>query len=295
MVAKRVGRAAYAAGESVIRSAAGHDRLRLSSRLRRILTENPGVQHFTVQKIVNSLGPDHVAPSVALFAAAGVFEAPDVSRLSGAVMGGLGAALAFGRREIRLPRALLRRKIPRSSLSLLIHSVSAAVESAEGRVRERWSWVFHPLMSGVLGLVLFLLGLASMAPIIGGGVQHAASAFLVALGMAERDGLTAMIGALAGVASLALAAISVASGRKLWAKLKAWLMKCARILHLDALAALLDYCCDGLGELVRMRWSGLLVLMLTPGSAIPRRSRHPAGARLRDRVRRARMAAAIDS
>jgi hypothetical protein len=257
-----------------------------------VLTENPGVRYFTVHNIVNALGPDDAAPSLALFAAADVFEAPDAHRLSASVIGGLAAQLALGRRKIRLPRSLLRRRIPRNSLSLLIHSVSAALESAEGSVRERWAWVFHPFMSSVLGLVLFLLGLASMAPIIGGGVQHAASAFFIAVGIAERDGLTAMIGAVAGIASLALAAIGIASGRKLWARLKAWLIKCARVLHLDALAALLDYCCDGLGELVRMRWSGLLVLMLTPASAIPRRSLHPAGATLRDRVRRARMSAA---
>jgi hypothetical protein len=257
-----------------------------------VLSENPGVRHFTVHNIIEALGPDGSAPSIALFAAAAVFEAPDASAMSGVVLAGLGAQLALGHRAVHLPRSLLRRKIPRNSLSLLIHSVSAALERAEGTVRERWGWVFHPFMSGVLGLVLFLLGLASTAPIIGGGVQHAASAFFVAVGMAERDGLTAMIGAVAGIASLALAAISVASGRKLWARIKAWLIKCARKLHLDALAALLDYCCDGLGELVRMRWSGLLVLMLTPASAIPRRSRNPAGATLRDRVRRARMSAA---
>lgn len=281
------------ASQQVLRaSAASHERARLSCRLRRVLSENPGVRHFTVHNIIDALGPDAAAPSIALFAAAGVFESPDTSQVSGSVMAGLGARLALGARRVQLPRSLLRRRIPRNSLSLLIHSVSAALESAEGTVRERWGWVFHPVMSGVLGLVLFLLGLASMAPIIGGGVQHAASAFFVAVGMAERDGLTAMIGAVAGIASLALAAISVASGRKLWAAIKAWLIKCARGLHLEALSALLDYCCEGLGELVRMRWSGLLVLMLTPASEIPCRAPKPARGTLRERVRRARMAVA---
>ncbi len=270
-----------------------HDRARLSGRLRRVLTENPHARHFSVHHIIKALGPDDAAPSLALFSAAGLFEAPDAAALCGRVTSALGAGLALGRRDVRLPRSLLRRKIPRNSLAILIHGVAAMLEGAEGAVRERWSWVFHPLMSGALGLTLFLLGLASMAPIIGGGVQHAASAFFVAVGMAERDGLAVMIGAVAGIASLALAALSIASGQKLWAKIKAWLLHCARALHLDALAKMLDHCCDGLGELARLRWSGLLLLMLSPLAAIPRRpSAHGAAVSPpRKRARRARMVA----
>lgn len=274
-------------------AAVTHDRARLSCRLRRVLADNPRVTHFTVHHIIDALGSDSPAPSIALFAAAAVFEAPDTCLLSGRVTTALGARLALGGGKVHLPRSLLRRTIPRSSLALLIHGVSTLLESAEGLVRERWAWVFHPLMSATLGLTLFLLGVASMAPIIGGGVQHAASAFFVAVGMAERDGLAVMIGAVAGIASLALAAISIASGQKLWAKIKAWLLHCAHRLRLDALAHLLDHCCDGLSDLVRMRWSGLLLLMLSPVCAIPRRQR-PAGAPvspLRKRARRARIAA----
>jgi hypothetical protein len=268
------------------------DRARLSCRLRRVLSDHPDARHFSVQHIVKALGPESAAPSIALFSAAGVFEAPDVAFLSGQVTGALGASLAIGRRDVHLPRALLRRKIPRASLALLIHGVSSMLESAEGAVRERWSWVFHPLMNGAVGLTLFLLGIASMAPIVGGGAQHAASAFFVAVGLAERDGLAVMIGAVAGIASLALAALSIASGRKLWAKIKSWPLQCARKLRLHALSNLLDHCCDGLGELARLRWSGLLLLLLSPVAAIPRRIRSGGDSPLRMRARRAKRAAA---
>ena len=50
------------------------ERARLSCRLRRVLTDNPNVRHFTVQSIVKALGSGDAAPSVALFAAAGVLE-----------------------------------------------------------------------------------------------------------------------------------------------------------------------------------------------------------------------------
>ncbi len=265
-----------------------HDRLRLSGRLRRVLTAHPDVRHFTIEQIVTALGPQ--SASVALFSAAGVFEAPDASLLSARLTVGLGAQLALGHRRVHLPRAVLRRKIPRNSLALLIHSLCAMLEGAEAGVRERWVWVFSPLMTRVLGLLLFLLGLASMAPIIGGGVQHAASAFLVALGMAERDGLAAMIGALAGLASIAVAVMSLLSGRQLWARIKAWLLQCARWLHLRALGQALDRCCEGLGELMRLRWSGLLLLMFAPLPAIngPHPPRRPDSA-LRRRVNLVRL------
>ena len=274
-------------------AAVTHDRARLSCRLRRVLVDNPRVTHFTVHHILDSLGSDSPAPSIALFAAAGVFEAPDASLLSGRVTSALGAGLALGRGKVHLPRSLLRRTIPRSSLALLIHGVSTLLEGAEGLVRERWSWVFHPAMTVALGLTLFLLGLASMAPIIGGGAQYAASAFLVALGQAERDGLAVMIGAAAGVASLAVAALSVATGRKLWMKIKDWLVRCARRLKLKALHALLDRCCEGLGALAEMRWTEVLLLLMSPDTAPARVAAGSGEAEpaLRLRARRARMAA----
>jgi hypothetical protein len=272
---------------------AGQQRAQLSSRLRRVLLAHPQARHFTVNRIVKALG-DEAAPSLALFSAAGVFEAPDVQALSAHVTSALGAGLATGQRNVALPRSLLRRRIPRNSLALLIHGVATMLDAGSGLIRERWSWMFHPAMSVALGVTLFLLGLASMVPLIGGGAQHAAAAFLIAVGQAERDGLAVMIGAVAGVASLAVAVLSLSSGRKIWLKIKAWLIRCARKLKLKALYALLDSCCEGLGALAAMKWSEMLLLLMSPDSDAPvrRRTAGVAEPALRVRARRSRMAAA---
>ncbi len=291
---ERLGAAARGGSTAVPRGAGvPRERLRLSLRLRRVLTDNPHARHFTVQHIIKALESGGAAPPAALFAAAGLLGAPDTAGVSGAVTSAAGASVALGSRGIHLPRSLLRRRVPRSSLALLIHGVGSVIESAEGALRERWTWVFHPVMTGALGLILFLLGLASMAPVVGGGVQHAASAFFIAVGLAERDGLAAVLGALAGLACLAVAVLSISSGRKLWARVKAWLLQCARKLRLNALARLLDTCCDGLGELLRLRWSGLVLILLSPGSAVARAPRpdHSASSAVRQRVRRVRLAA----
>jgi hypothetical protein len=272
---------------------AAHPRAKFSSRLRRVLAAHPNARSFSVNRIIDALNDDSAGPPLALFSAAGVFEVPEMGRLSGFVMSAIGAGLALGRRTVSLPRALLRRKIPRTSLALLIHGIVTVVDATDDAVRQRWSWVFHPSMSVALGLMLFLLGLASMTPIIGGGAQHAASAFLIAVGLAERDGLAVMLGAVAGIAALAVAALSFASGSKLWKRIKYWLLQCARRLRLDALAGLLDRCCDGLGDLVRLRWGGLLLLLLTPATPLPQRKRGDGSgdSALRKRARRALIAA----
>lgn len=191
----------------------------------------------------------------------------------------------------RIPRAVLRRRIPRNALSLLIHAVSAALNACDRIARQRWDWVFHPAMQVSLGVIIFLLAVASMTPIIGGGVQHAASTFVMALGLVERDGLMVVIGALSGLAALAMAVVSVSSGRKLWNKVKEWLLQCARSLRLTALAHLLDRCHDGLGELARMRWGTLFLACFETDEAAYASSRPIAAGRLKTRARRSHFAA----
>jgi hypothetical protein len=286
-------RPARVSAAALLRPEAMHERAKLSCRLRRVLTENPRASTFTVHTIIQALGDESYGPSVALFSATGIFEIPDSTLLSGGVVSALGAGMALGRRTVALPRALLRRKVPRNSLSLLIHGIVGLVDATEASVQRRWSWVFHPAMTVTLGLILFLLGLASMTPVVGGGVQHAASAFVIAVGLAERDGLAVVIGAVAGIASIAIAVLSVASGSKLWKKVKAWLVRCAKSLRLHALTGLLDRCCDGLGDLVRLRWGGLLLLILTPATPLPPRTRGDGSkdGYLRKRARRALLSA----
>ena len=235
---------------------------RPSQRLRRILTSNPRARHFSVRRIIAALGDSPRSPTLALFSAAGVFDAPDVGHLSGVMTGALGAQLAFRRREVALPRAVLKRKIPRSSLAALIGAVANLLESAEALVQPRWDWVFHPGMGVALGLLLFLLGVASMIPFLGLTAHHAASVFLMSIGLAERDGLTVMIGAVAGIASLAVAVATAMSGKQIWATTKRWLVHCVKRLRLRVAAWLLDRIEKGLGELLRIGWSNLLLLFV---------------------------------
>jgi hypothetical protein len=92
---------------ALLRPEAVHERAKLSSRLRRVLTEHPRARSFTVHSIIHALGDESYGPSVALFSATGIFELPDRAALSGGVVSALGVGLALGRRTVSLPRALL--------------------------------------------------------------------------------------------------------------------------------------------------------------------------------------------
>jgi hypothetical protein len=265
---------------------AGASRERAAARLKRILTANPRARNFTVRRIVQALGDDPRDPVNVLFSAAGVFEATDIGYLSGMVTSAAGARMALRRRGVWLPRAVLRRKIPRQSLARVIHAVANVLEAAESRLEARWNWVFHPAMSVVLGLLIFLLALAGMTPILGMGA-HAGAAFLISLGMAERDGLVVMIGALAGVTSLALAIGAVFRKDRLLHEAKDWLSRCFKRLGFSGAAWLLDRIEEGLGAVCRVRWSSALFILAADAMG---RDEPLAGERglLRKRVQRIR-------
>ena len=265
---------------------------RPAQRLRRILTSNPRARHFSIQRIILALGEAPQGPTLALFSVAGVFDAPDVGYLSGVVTGGLGVQLVLRRREVTLPRVVLRRKIPRSSLATLIGAVANLLEKAEAIAKPRWNWMFHPGVGVALGVLLFLLGVASMTPFLGLTVNHAASAFLMSIGLAERDGLVVMVGAIAAIASLAVTVANAVSGRQIWMTAKNWLVQCLKRLRLHIAAWFLDRIEKGLGDLFRIDWSSALLLFLSDfaGHAEPATAEARAGRSLKARARRIRLA-----
>jgi len=206
--------------------------------------------------------------------------------------GALGVQYILRRREVRLPRALLKRKIPRSSLANLIGAVANLLERAEATVKPRWDWVFHPGMGVALGVLLFLVGVASMTPFLGLTVNHAASAFLMAIGLAERDGLVVLAGAVAAIAALAVTIANIISGRQILVTTKNWLVRCLKRLRLYIAAWYLDWIEKGLGDLLRIDWRSALLLFLSDfaGRIEPATAGARAGRSLKARARRIRLA-----
>lgn len=231
---------------------------RTAQRLRQILDAHPRARHFTVRRIIAALGDAPQGPALALFSTAGVLPVADAGNLSGIVTCAIGAQLVLRRPEAELPRMILMRKISRTSLVSLIGAATHVLRKAEAVIETRWTWVFHRRTSVAVGILLVFLGAASLTPILGLPMRHSASAFAMAVGLAERDGLAVIIGAAAGIVSLALAIANAISGRGLWASTRRRLVGSFKCWRRRVAAWLLDH--FGLGELLRIDRSRLLLL-----------------------------------
>ena len=231
-----------------------------SELLRDVLRRNPGVQRFSVARIIASLGHDEIEASLLLFslpAMVPVTVPKSLLSVPSAVMGG---HLACGQRRLRLPRSVLRKQISRRALAIAIHTMVPIMEAAERIVRPRWHWVNHPISRRAIGFLIFLLASAIAYPLAGSNALHGLSIFVMSLGLAERDGLTILLGVVAGVLSLAVMAATGFTPRALRKQLMQTMRKLARKLGLHALARWLEKLgFRRIAQLLRFEWSHALM------------------------------------
>jgi hypothetical protein len=178
--------------------------VRTSQILREILTKNPTVKNFTVKQIVESIGDTAFGTSLMFFSIPGMLPIPGISTLVVIPTGTIAGQMIAGKKQIRLPKFILKRTVPRRSLAVAIHTILPILEKAEKVAKPRWQWASHPAAQRILGLFIFILALAIAFPIPGFNVPQAISIFIIALGLVEKDGLTILIGVIAGLASLVL-------------------------------------------------------------------------------------------
>jgi hypothetical protein len=236
-------------------------RTRTSAILRGILTKNPGVQTFSVERIVASIGADRFEASLMMFSIPAIVPVPGSSGIVAMPTGAIAYQLSAGGKQIRLPGFLLKKSVSRKSLAVAIHAILPILEAAERVVRPRWSWIQHAFWRRAIGFLVFLLAVAIAYPLSGFNALHAWSIFAVAFGMAEQDGLAVMIGVVAGVLSLAVLAASGVSVRAVRAKVLKSLRKMGRKLGLTALAGFLERLgYKVLARICSFKWSELLLL-----------------------------------
>ncbi|MFD1702535.1 exopolysaccharide biosynthesis protein [Methylopila henanensis] len=233
---------------------------RTSDLLRGILTANPGVDVFTVGQILDCLGADRTEASLVFFSMPSIVPVPDMPPINGVSTGLLAGQMIAGRKTTSLPKAVLSRRVPRRSLAVAIHALAPVIEAAEKISKPRLRWASCPLARRVIGLLLFILGVAIAFPVIGFDPLHAASVSVISLGLAEQDGLAILLGVVAGLISLALIATSGFTGRILKSKVAKWLRKLARKAGSNALARM----CEKRGwtrlaAILRFEWADMLL------------------------------------
>jgi hypothetical protein len=179
---------------------------RTSQVLRNILAKNPDVQDFTVEKIVNSIGETSFGTSLMFFAIPEVVPIP-VPGLAAIVViptAVISAQMAVGHQQIKLPKFILKKTVPRKALAAALHAILPLLEKAEKVSKPRWKWATTPLAKRLLGVFIFILALSIAFPMPGFNMPQAISSFIIALGLVEDDGILVIGGVIAGLASLAL-------------------------------------------------------------------------------------------
>jgi hypothetical protein len=234
--------------------------LRTSDVLLSILSRNPGVQFFSVEHIIAAIGPERAEAALVLFSVPSVVPVQVPKGICSVPAGAIGGHIATGRKQLRLPRAILRKQISRRALAIAIHAALPVLEAAERLIRPRWHWISHPISRRAIGLLIFLLAAAIAYPFSGASALHAMSIFVLSLGLAEADGLAILIGVVAGVLSLAVVAVTGFSPRAIRKKIAKMLHKIGKKLGLSALARFLDRLgYRKIAMLLTMQWSDILM------------------------------------
>lgn len=244
--------------------------------LRGILSNNPGVKKFTVRRILASIGSERFDFSLMMFSLPGIVPVPGPQGLVAMPTGAIAYQLARGEQQIRLPRFILQKKVSRRALAVTIHAMLPLLELAEKYLKPRWAWVSHAATRRALGMFLFMLAVAVGCPLLGFTPLHAASIFVIALGMAEQDGLAVMLGVVSGLACLALEFSSGVSARLVRSKALRWVRKLTKKLGTSTLANLLaEKGYPLLARALRFHWTELLLLWNPEQPAQPSVRRAP--------------------
>jgi len=178
---------------------------RTSEILRRLLEKNKE-KSLTVRNILSALGPTSFGTSLMVFSIPEVLPipVPGVSAVVVIPSAIVAAQMTMGRKEITLPKWLLKRSVPRKAFAAAIRAMLPILERLERAVKPRWTWMTSRVAKRFLGAyVLFLEALMAL-PIPGTNMPLAIAVFIIALGLVERDGLMITAGILIGLAAAAL-------------------------------------------------------------------------------------------
>jgi hypothetical protein len=179
--------------------------LRTSQLLRNLLEQNKD-RSFTVEKISAALGTTSFGASLLVFSIPEVLPLPipGMSAIVTVPTAIISWQMIAGYKQIRLPKWLLKRSIPRKALAGAIKSILPVLERAERATKPRGRWASSPLMKRLLGVFIFLMAMLIALPIPVTNIPPAIAIFVTSLGMIERDGVMIAIGVIIGLASLVL-------------------------------------------------------------------------------------------
>jgi hypothetical protein len=178
---------------------------RTSEILRHILEENPQ-DKITVEQIVKGMGASSFGTSIMVFSIPEVIPlpVPGMAAVVSVPEAILGAQMTMGKRELRLPKVLLNRSIPRKVFAAAVKAILPFLERAEKQVRPRWRWATSRAAKRFLGAFIMVLAGVMSLPVPMTNMPIAIAIFIIGLGLVEQDGKMIALGVALGLASIAL-------------------------------------------------------------------------------------------
>ena len=203
--AKPFKRTAKPRGKTKARAGGEAPERRTSEILRQILADNPQ-DKISVEQILKGMGTSSFGTSIMVFSIPEVIPipVPGMSAIVALPEALLGTQMMLGKKEVRLPKALLKRSIPRKAFEKAVKAILPFLEKAERQVKPRWQWASSPAAKRFLGAFVLVLACVIALPIPMTNMPPAIAIFIIALGLVERDGKMIAAGVALGLASIAL-------------------------------------------------------------------------------------------
>jgi hypothetical protein len=192
-----------------LRQISGERTESLAAALRALPARLPGEQP-ALGDIIAALGDRATALVLLVFSIPAIVPTPGVP--AGAIFGTALVALAWqmaaGAETLGLPGRIARLRIGRRRLERLVSRIAPTLDRLERRLRPRWPVLVGPGAVRPLGGIVCLMAVLVALPIPFGNTLPGLAVFLIALGLARRDGTAVAAGLgialLAGAVSAAL-------------------------------------------------------------------------------------------
>ena len=162
---------------------------------------------ITVGRLTRAIGDRAFGLILLLFALPNCVPAPPgLGSIMGLPLALFGIQLALGRRIPWLPGFLARRRFQRDVLLRLVERGLPYIRKIERVCRPRMTFITGPKGERIFGIIITILASAILIPLPLTNFIPALGIGIIALGLLEEDGVTALIGVLVGTTGLAIVA-----------------------------------------------------------------------------------------
>jgi hypothetical protein len=132
---------------------------------------------------------------------------PGASAILGAPLLFITAQWMVGRKTLWLPRIVTERTMSRSDFATMLEKVTPFLTWLESHLRRRLSFLYGPVFDRLTGLMCLILAFIVFLPIPFGNMLPSFALAVFGLGLAERDGVAALVGWSASALSVMILAV----------------------------------------------------------------------------------------